>query len=119
MTRWAGWWLGPLLGIVSAYTVYVLLREIWGNCRIGINASARGFQLLFEMPRSFVIVAVLSGVTYALLRRVPVRWQTPLALVGAVVMAIAVVWTIVSIQHYPYDDGYDCVPPWWPGWIPL
>ncbi|SKR79609.1 Uncharacterised protein [Mycobacteroides abscessus subsp. abscessus] len=29
--RWAGWWLGPLLGGIGAYAVYVLLREIWGN----------------------------------------------------------------------------------------
>lgn len=118
--RWAGWWLGPLLGIVSAYAVYVLLREIWGACRVGINASARGFSLVFlEMPRTFAIVAVVAGVVYALLRRVPVKWRTSLAIVGAVLVAIAVVWITVSIQHYPYDDGSDCVPPWWPHWIPL
>lgn len=117
--RWAGWWLGPLLGVVSTYAIYVLLREIWGSCRIGINASARGFELVGDMPRNFVIVAVLSGAIYALLRRAPVTWRTPLALVGAVVAAVTVVWIIVSIQHYPYDDGYDCIPPWWPRWIPL
>lgn len=38
---------GPLLGAVSAYTVYLLLREIWGSCRVGINASARGFPFYF------------------------------------------------------------------------
>ena len=108
------------MGAVSAYAVYVLLREIWGACRIGINASARGFSLVFaEMPRTFAIGAVLCGAAYALLRRVPVPWRTPLAVVGAVMVAIAIVWITVSVRHYPYDDGYDCLPTWWPGWIPL
>ena len=31
----------------------------------------------------------------------------------------AVVWVTVSIKHYPYDDGYHCIPPWFPTWIPL
>lgn len=68
--RWAGWWLGPLLGGIGAYAVYVLLREIWGNCRIGINASARGFELMFgDVLRTFLIIALLCGVAYALLCR--------------------------------------------------
>lgn len=54
--RWAGWRLGQLLGLVSACAVYVLLREIWGVCRVGINASARGFSLVFlDMPRTFAL----------------------------------------------------------------
>lgn len=62
---------------------------------------------------------MVAGVVYALLRRVPVKWRTTLAVAGAVLVAIAVVWIIVSIQHYPYDDGSDCVVPWWLHWIPL
>ncbi len=118
--RWAGWWLGPLLGGASAYAVYFLLREIWGHCRYGINASARGFELLFgEIPRTFLIASVLTGVVYALLCRIPLRGRTALAVLGAVLVAVAVVWVTVSVRHNPYHDGTVCVPPWFPVWVLL
>lgn len=120
MTRWAGWWLGPLLGCIGAYAAYLLLREIWGNCRIGVNASARGFELILgEVPRTFLIISLLSGIVYALLCRIPFKWSVALAAFGATVAAVVVVWITVSLRHYPYMDGYDCIPPWWPSWIPL
>lgn len=118
--RWASWWLGPLLGGIGAYSVYVLLREIWGNCRFGVNASSRGFELIFgEVTRTFFIVALASGVVYAVLRRIPVRWSVALAAFGALVTAVVAVWITVSVRHHPYTDSYDCIPPWWPSWIPL
>lgn len=118
--RWAGWWLGPLLGLLSAGAVVVLLARMWHFCHIGINSSANGFDLFFgEAPDVFAITAVSSGLTYALLYRIPTKWRTVLAVVGAVVVAIVVVWIRVSIRHDPYDDGYDCIPPWFPHWIPL
>ncbi|PVA13648.1 hypothetical protein D2E64_16615 [Mycobacteroides abscessus] len=93
--RWAGWWLGPLLGGIGAYAVYVLLREIWGNCRIGINASARGFELMFgDVLRTFLIIALLCGVAYALLCRIPVKWSVILAVFGA---------TVVKSRDVVYD----------------
>ncbi|CPU62389.1 Uncharacterised protein [Mycobacteroides abscessus] len=106
--RWAGWWLGPLLGGIGAYAVYVLLREIWGNCRIGINASARGFELMFgDVLRTFLIIALLCGVAYALLCRIPVKWSVILAVFGATVAAVALVWITVSLRHHSYTDGGD------------
>lgn len=97
--RWAGWWLGPLLGVVSAYGLLVLLVPRWLDCRHGTDAAALGIGILLEIFMTFWIVAALSGVAYALLCRVSVRvrWQAPLALAGAVALAIAVVWITVSI----------------------
>lgn len=56
---------------------------------------------------------------YALVRRIPMAWRSTLAVISAVIVALVVIWVTVAIQHYPYDDGYDCHPPWWPSWIPL
>lgn len=72
-----------------------------------------------DAPEAFLITSVLSGVAYALLYRIPIWGRTVLAVVGAVLVAVAVVWVTVSIKHYPYDDGYHCIPPWFPTWIPL
>lgn len=114
--RWAGWWLGPLLGVVSAYGILVLLVPRWLGCRHGTDAAALGVAIQVEIFMSFWIVAALSGVAYTLLYRVPVRGRTPLALAGAVVMAIAVVWITVSMQEWLLDDTF-CAPPWRLRWI--
>lgn len=117
---WAGCWLGPLLGAASAGAVYTLLREIKDSCRIGINASARGFSMVFsEAPRTFMVVAVASAMAYALLRRAPVTGRTALAVIGAVSVALVVVWITVATQHHPYGGNRDCLPGWWPRWISL
>ncbi|MEV0669506.1 hypothetical protein [Mycobacterium sp. NPDC050441] len=114
--RWAGWWLGPLLGVVSAYGLLVLLIPRWLDCRHGTDAAALGIVIQFEIFMTFWIVAALSGVAYAWLYCLRVRWRTPLALAGAVVLAIAAVWIIVSIQEWVLDDT-SCAPPWRLRWI--
>lgn len=91
MMRWAGWWLGPLLGVASAYAIVVLLVPRWLDCRHGTDAAALGVALQVEIFMTFWSVAALSGVVYALLYRIQVRWRTPLALAGAVVMAFVAV----------------------------
>ncbi|WP_396908138.1 hypothetical protein [Mycolicibacterium sp.] len=90
------------------------------SCRIGINASARGFSLVFsEAPRTFMVVAVASAMAYALLRRAPVTGRTALAVIGAVSVALVVVWITVATQHHPHGGNRDCLPGWWPRWISL
>lgn len=117
--RWAGWWLGPFLGVASAYTVFVLLGRIWHFCHMGIP-SANGFALLFiHASAAFLAAAALSGATYALLYRTPVRGRSVVAALGAVAVAAMTVWIVVWVAFDPNADGYKCVPPWWPQWIPL
>lgn len=114
--RLAGWWLGPLLGLVSAYGVGVLLVPRWLDCRHGTDAAALGMALQVEIFFVFWGVAALSGVVYALLYRVPLRWRVPLALAGAALVAVAAVWIAVSIQEWLLDDTF-CAPPWRLRWI--
>lgn len=116
--RWAGWWLGPLLGVVSAYGILVLLVPRWLDCRHGTDAAALGVAIQVEIFMTFWIVAALTGLTYALLCRVSVRWRALLAVTGAVVVAVAAVWITVSIQEWLLDDTV-CAPPWRLRWISL
>lgn len=82
--------------------------------------SANGFALLFiNAPAAFLAAAVLSGVTYALLYRIPVKGRSGVAALGAVAVAAMIVWIVILVEFDPYADGYNCVPPWWPQWIPL
>ncbi|MGA5542993.1 hypothetical protein ACPCIR_14165 [Mycobacterium sp. NPDC051198] len=116
--RWAGWWLGPLLGVVSAYGILVLLVPRWLDCRHGTDAAALGVAIQAEVFMALCIVAALSWVTYELLYLIPVRWRALLAVTGAVVVAVAAIWITVSIQEWLLDDTV-CAPPWRLRWISL
>ncbi|MBN3511992.1 hypothetical protein JYB55_24485 [Mycolicibacterium septicum] len=96
----------------------VLLVPRWLGCRHGTDAAALGIAMQVEIFFAFWGVAALSGVVFALLYRVPVRWRTLLALAGAVVMAGAAVSITVSIQEWLLDDTF-CPPPWRLHWLPL
>ncbi|WP_238395451.1 hypothetical protein [Mycolicibacterium sp. CBMA 295] len=101
---------------MSVYGLLVLLVPRWLGCRHGTDAAALGVAIQVEIFMTFWIVASLSGVAYALLYRVLVRWRTPLALAGAVVLAIAAVWITVSIQEWLLGATF-CAPPWRLRWI--
>lgn len=50
MTRSAwvvGLLLGLLLGVVSSASVFVLLRDMWDYCHLGISGG-NGFALIFD-----------------------------------------------------------------------
>jgi hypothetical protein len=94
----------------------VLLIPLWLGCRHGQDAAALGLVIYLEKYKTLGLVAVLCGVAYQLLYRVPVKRRTLLALAGTVVVAIAIIGITLLTQQWLYDDTF-CPPPWRLRWV--
>jgi uncharacterized BrkB/YihY/UPF0761 family membrane protein len=117
--------VGTALGIISATAAMTLLSRMWAACDVGINAAANSLGLLFfTAPIVMLFAAFGSALAFWAVARTARRWSQLVACVGAVLVALIVVWVDLAVEHnpggdYPSPVCDENVPSWWPGWIPL